>query len=478
MSLKNIDDILNFIGDFEVSFQGRDIHLIGCLTKRNDNIVLECRANEDHAELFHSSNELQIYGSIACVDVTLLRSHVDSARYIGIGNDCGMLTITPTEIVIGRKVKTEVKVSVISSHMKDLNKMLTGRAFETNYDLTKDNPSMFWFAFPEAITVVDNNGKLSVGRKFDMSNGRDGVEIQVIPYVNFIFSTPVEIHEAMSKIASVRNLFSFFADYYLPLNDFTFGDYATLKEYGDDYCDCKLILNYNENIKTSDKPFLLCSNAFEGSFQQIWDKWQIFYKESEPISALFFEMICNRSTRNNRFLNLCQCLEVFSTHYRNEESRLVREKYPPVPERPSAALREWLTLTSPLIIQTFGISDNEAESFLTLLQKQHPFVIERKPVTLKHRLEDLFLYLNQYLLLPEEKCIELADTISKTRNYFTHYGKGRKEPSFECITSASRFLHLVLLLTIYDWLGVPKDSIVERIKHTHYRNIDLEAITI
>lgn len=425
--MKNIDEILNFIGDFAVFFQGRDIHLIGCLTRRDKNIVFECRANEDNAELFHSNDQLQIYGSVAGTDVTLLGSYVTNARYIGLDNDVGMLTVTPSEIVLGRSSKEEIKVTTMSSGMKDLNKMLVGKVFNTNFYLTRENPSVMQFAFPEAITAVDVDGKLSIGRKFDMSNGRDGVEIQITPYVNFIFSTPVEVHEAMSKVASVRNLFAFFADYYLPLNDLTFGDEATSKEYGDDYYDCELILNHVENIKTPDNPFLVCSNAFEGSFQEIWDNWQSFNNDNKHISALFFEMISNHSRRTNRFLNLCQCLEVYSNHCRNSEAEIVRDKY----------------LTG-----------------------------KKGKVTLKHRLEDLFLYMNQYLMLQEDKCIELATTISKARNYFTHYNEKKYlEPTFDCIAYSSEFLHFVLLLIVYKTLGVPDKYILECKNRIPYNNM-------
>lgn len=424
--MKNIDEILNFIGDFDVPFQGRDVHLCGCLTRRNKNIVLECRANEDNADLLNGYDSLQIIGSVAGSDVTLLGCQVSLAHYIGVGNECGMLTVTPSEIVIGRSIKEEVKVNTISSSMKDLKKMFIGTAFKINFHLTKENPSVLHFTFPEEITAVDNDGKLSIGRSFGVSNGRDGVEIKTTPYINFVFNTPIELHKAMAKIASVRNLCTFFADYYLPLDDFSFGDDETPKEHGEDYCDCELILNYCEDIKTPDYPFLVCSNAFESSFQSIWDNWRSFNNDNSHISALFFEMISNHSRRTNCFLNLCQCLEVYSNHCRNSDAEIVRDKY------------------------STG---------------------KKGKVTLKHRLEDLFLYMNQYLMLQEDECIELAATISKARNFFTHYNKKLTEPSFDCIAYSSEFLHFVLLLIVYKTLGVPDKYILECKNRIPYNNM-------
>lgn len=428
--MNNIDDILNFIGDFDVSFQDRDIHLIGCLTRRDLNVVLECRANKETSELFHSNNQLQIYGSIAETDVTLLGCQVSGGRYVGIDTSCGMLTITPSEIVIGRSTKEEVKVRAISSPMKELNKMLIGKVFETNWAMTKENPSILQFTFPDNISATDEDGKLSIQRAFTLSNGKDKVEIQITPHVHFDFSSPVEMHKAVAKLASVRNLFSFFADYYLPLDGFRFADTETPKENGSDYCDCDLILNFVEDIKTPTNPFLVCSNAFEGSFQAIWNKWELFDNNNGHISTLFFEMICNHSTRTNRFLNLCQCLEIYSNHCRNTEAKIVRDKY---------------------------TADGD----------------KKGKVTLKHRFEDLFLYLNQYFLLQEDRCIELATTISNARNFFTHYNEKRySEPSFDCIEYSCEFLHFVLLLIVYKTLGISDKYILDCKKQRTYKNMD------
>ena len=426
--MKNIDEILNFIGDFHVSLQGRDIHLIGCLTKRSENVVLECRATKENTELFHSNAQYQVYGDVASTYVTLLESSVTSARYIGIDDDCGMLTITPSEIILGRSTKEEVKVNTISAYMKDLNKMLMSKCFKTNLHLAKENPSVLQFAFPEEITTIDEDGKLIIGRTFGLSNSRDKIEIQITPYVKFKFSASVEIHKAVAKIASVRNLFAFFADYYLPMGGFEFADDETPKECGDDYCDCNLILNYVEDIKTPDNPFLVCSNALEGSFQKIWNSWQTFNKNNRHITALFFEMISNHSRRTNRFLNLCQCLEVYSNHCRNSEAEQVRDKYS--------------------------------------TDKRH------KP-TLKHRLEDLFLYVNQYLLLSEDKCAELSKTISNARNFYTHYNETKYvEPSFDCIAYSCEFLHFVLLLIVYKTVGITDEYILDCKNQRAYKNID------
>lgn len=426
--MKSIDEILNIIGNFGLSLHEQNIELIGSLSKRNTNIVLECQTNGDFMrELVGNNDKHQICGRIAGTEVTLLDSYVTAGNFVGLDYEERMLTITPSEIVLGRCTRDEVRVNVISSCMVDLNKMFVNRVLRTHFDLSEENPSVLYHTFPKKISAKDKDGEIYIDRRFEIHDGRDTIEFRIKPCIEFRFNVPTEIHEAMTKIASVRNLLAFFADYYLPLGELSFADEKTEAEPAIGYCDCELILNYVEDIKTPEYPFLICTNAFESSFQDIWDKWQVFTTENKHIAALFYEMISDHSRRTNRFLNLCQCLETYSKHFRALEAEAIRNKY---------------------------LSTKKAK------------------VTLKHRLEDLFLHVNHYLLLEEDKCIELAETISKARNFFTHYGKGDIEPSFDCIAYSNMFLHFTLLLVVYNMLGIDDRFILDCKSRIMYKRMN------
>lgn len=426
--MRDINNLLGCIGDFYIPFQGNDIHVIGTLTRYDENISLECRTDQGGTVLFESKGYHQIYGNIAGTDVTLLGSHISRMRLCGTNISQTILTITPSAIVLGRSSKEKIKA--ISSNMKDFNQMFADSALTSNILFTRENPSLVQFAFPENITATDNDGELTIKRSFDLSQRHDGIEIQITPHINFTFNTPVEIKEALSKIYSVRDLFAFFANHYLPINSLSFSDDKSSNE-SDDCLDCEIILNSVEDIKTPDSPFLINAHAFEGSFQNIWNNWLLFNKENKHISTLFFEVISNHSTRTNRFLNLCQCLEVYSNHHRNNQAKLIRDKHTP----PNT---------------------------------------KKSKITLSHRLEDLFLYTNEYLMLEENKCIELATTIGNSRNFFTHYNEKRyNEPSFDCIACSCRFLHFVLLLIIYKALGIPDDYILACKERIPFKNMEL-----
>lgn len=426
--MKNIDELLNYLGTFEITLHEQNIKLIGCLSKRNTNIVLECQSDGDSMRKMIADNDQhQICGSIVGTDVTLLECYITAGNFVGLDHEIGMLTITPSEIVLGRYTSEEVRVNSISSCMVDLNKMFVGKALRTHMGISEGTPSLLDYTFPKNISAKDKDGEICIYRGFEVHDGRDAIEFRIKPVIEFRFNVPTEIHKAMAKISSVRNLLAFFADYYLPLGELSFGDDITEADHGIGYCDCALVLNYVEDIKTPDYPFLICTNAFESSFQDIWDKWQVFTTENKYIAALFYEMISDHSRRTNRFLNLCQCLETYSKHFRAPEAEAIRNKY-----------------TS----------------------------ARKAKVTLKHRLEDLFLHVNRYLLLEEDKCIELADTISKARNFFTHYGKGDKEPSFDCIAYANVFLHFTLLLVIYNMLGIDDHFILDCKSRIMYKRMN------
>lgn len=84
-----------------------------------------------------------------------------------------------------------------------------------------------------------------------------------------------------------------------------------------------LYLNYKENIPVVDEPFLITTSMFSGQFQNVWELWLNLYESANPIPRLFYEIICNRSTGINSYLNLSQAIEVYSNTYRNIEANAI-----------------------------------------------------------------------------------------------------------------------------------------------------------
>lgn len=179
------------------------------------------------------------------------------------------------------------------------------------------------------------------------------------------------------------------------------------------------------------QPFLITSNEFEESFQQIWVKWLNMYTAAEPVVALFYEIVCNRSTRTNRFLNLSQALEVYSYRYREDNVKKAAEA------------------------------------------RQGTKKEKSSPIHLKHRFEDAFSIISSSLGIEENKVPILSKALADMRNYFTHYNIGKyREPSYQEMLAGCHVLELVLLAIVYHQIGIPDKYIKKCKKAVEFQRFD------
>lgn len=432
--MDTIEDVLNGLGDFHIETDKRSIPLTGNLKKQNDIIVLEARVEQNDVKLIQEIETCQIWGDIGSVKVTLLNSLIHIHFLFGSGDGFDTLIAEPTEIIIGRGYKGEVRITRISASINTLNYMFSERLFEENIDFSKEKPALLNYAYPNLISAKDKDGELSLSRSFQHCWSREKIEYKILPCVEYEFSSPTTIKDAIAKIASARNLFSFFADYYIPLENLTFADTETVKiEKFPDICDCKLYMNWKDDIDISPKPFLVSTKDFCDHFTQIWGKWLHFYNGNRYIPTLFYEIICNRSTRINCFLNLSQAIEIYSNYYREKDA--------------------------------YSIAKADG--------------CKKKSIPLKYRVEDMIQYLNPYLAVDSSDIKPLAVAISNARNFFTHYNKKRyNEPSFQEISAANRVLRYMLLAIIYKTIGLPDDCIKKSGETSLYslRKRDIEVI--
>lgn len=191
-----------------------------------------------------------------------------------------------------------------------------------------------------------------------------------------------------------------------------------------DLCDCSVYLNSYDNINTPDRPFLICTNDFFDNFDTVWKKWCNFYS-SMYIPTLFYEVVCNRSSRINGFLNFAQAIEIFSSHYRNEEATKL------------SIVDRW------------------------------------KSPRLKHRFKEIITFLNVFFNLAPDEIDNLAQTLSDARNFFTHYEKKTNYtiPSVQELFAASRVLHFMLLALVYRTISIKDSSIGKAAKMFSYGSL-------
>ena len=416
--MKEIVDLLNQIGDYYCLVSEEEIHIVGALHREKTNIVLQAQMELDHYRKLNGLyDELHFWGTINGTAVTLMSVHISRASST-YGVDTVSITLDPNEIIIGRCYKEEPHVTNICSSITALNYMCSQRPLEVTYVFSKDKPYLLKYTYPEKIEADDKYGHLVLFQTFSQGWTQHEIKHSVVPVIEYQFSKAICLMEAVRRIAAVRNLFSFFANGYLPLENIKFADEKSQRIDAQFLCDIALFLNHPEDITPRDDPFVIMTSDFKDSFSRLWQRWLEVYEGAAPIPALFYEVICNRSTRVNRFLNLSQALEVYSDQYRKSEAEQLAKKY-----------------------------DN-------------PKPGKRFDVRLKYKIEDIFCFFNDCFEIAERDIPTIAQGIANMRNYYTHYNTGRYvEPTYQELFSAIHALHFVLLAIMYKTIGIDSKTI-------------------
>ena len=427
--MDKLEDILNSIGDFLTEITDETVSFSGVLNKSGNNIVLKCKFARRWYKLIDPyASSLQIYGNINGIEVTLLDVVSKGGTYRGNGEYMSV-TFEPSEIVIGKCYTAEPQISLIAMSNPEFNGMLSSSPLRPNSSFSKESTALIEYACSPPIRADDKYGYLTLTQTFGGKWARDVISYEIITVASYNFKTPVGLLEAISRIASVKNLFTFFANHYLTFGTISFID-AEEKESGN-LSPYTVYLNHEEILPVLERPFLITSGNFEEEFPTIWVKWLNMYTEAEPVMALFYEIICNRSTRINRFLNLSQALEVYSHRYREDNVK------------------------------------KAAEARKGAKKGKNP------PVHLKHRFEDVFSIISESLEIEENRIPALSKALADMRNYFTHYDAGKYfEPSYQEMLAGCHILELVLLAIVYHQIGIPDKYIKECKRMVEFQRFD------
>lgn len=430
--MDKLGDILNSIGDFSTEITDETVSFSGVFNREENNIVLKCKFARRWYKLIDPyTSSLLIYGSVNGIKVTALGAVLRGGTYHGDGKYMSV-TFDPSEIVIGKCYKAEPQISLITISNPEFNGMLSSSPLRPCSSFSKESTALIEYAYSPAIRADDKYGCLTLTQTFGGKWARDVISYEIITAASYNFETPVGLLEAISRIAAAKNLFAFFANHYLTFGTVTFID-ANEKE-SEHFPPHTVYLNHEEILPVLGRPFLITSSNFEEEFPTIWTKWLNMYTEAEPVVALFYEIICNRSTRINRFLNLSQALEVYSYRY--------REDY----VKKAAEARK-------------GSKDSKKGKI--------------PPIHLKHRFEDILSIISAPLGIEENKIPVLSKAFADMRNYFTHYDIGKYcEPSYQEMLAGCHVLELVLLAIVYHQIGIPDKCIKECKRTVEFQRFD------
>lgn len=221
-----IEDMLDIPCKLLCEEDGTVISFDGVLTRKEQRIIFTGRTT-DNIENFCKKVDLTLYGEINATPVTLLNSIIQSSSS-RIYSKEHVVNIEASELIIGRShncKEQDILVQKISTTIVALNYMFNGNLpVKLVYNFSKEKPSLANFTYPPKLQASDVDGKLELYQTISMGYGINEATITFIPCVDYTFTAPTSIRKAISKIASARNLFSFFSDYYLPLENLTFSD--------------------------------------------------------------------------------------------------------------------------------------------------------------------------------------------------------------------------------------------------------------
>lgn len=427
--MPSIEDLLNKISNFKCVVAGKEIVFPGILQKESGDIILNAKFPLEEYRKVGNSTDIVVLGEVAGGKVTLVGCYIKSASWIIEKNDISICAI-PSEIIVGECFFSTPMAKRISISTSDLNYMFSGASpLKPNVCISTDNSSVLNFTFPEPIAASDKYGNIQIYQTFGTQWAADFYKYNIISIIDYSFTDPLPVMEAVAKVSAVRNLFSFFGNGYISLGDITFEIDGDENMYG-------LWLNDREDIPAVHEPFLIGTSAFGDQFQKVWDAWLGLYETANPIPSLFYEIICNRATRINGFLNLSQAIEVYSNAFRNNQAKKIAKNDP----------------------------DNKSK---------------HKEIKLIHRYQDILKECNGAIGLDESNISDYAKGLSNMRNYFTHYNSEKYvEPTYNELFAASHILRFVVLTIVYIAVGIPLEYVLECKKRVIFSSLDHDVNVI
>lgn len=418
-----INDIVNVIIEFRLEDESSFVGI--CMLEKN-NIFLNGKVSEEQYKLLQDDSEIR--GSFGQYKITILNYYIKETRYSYDENYYEVI-IFPDEVIIGKKYFENTIVKKVEMDIEKLNYFSVELPLAINPNFSKNNPSVVNFKYPNSVKYDNDEYHFELCYSFSHNISRAGIWLENIPIIELEFKGSIEIEETIKKLAMIRMLFTFLADYYIPFGKINF--------YDDENERYLYYMNYIDEIDVGFNFFIINFQMIHSYFNDILEKWSAFYQRNTCIAELFYEIISNRSIGINQFLNLTQAIEVYSTRYRNLEVKSVYEN--------------------------FKKKDHESN----------------KKCALFHRIYDILSLFNYIFNFSIEEIEKIAKLISNIRNYYTHYNKNKAVCiEYKDIYTLSRYMRLILLSIVYREIGIGEDIICKAMNTGKYREIKTNIIKI
>ena len=437
---QNINEYLNKIGKWWLEgYPDKEFYAQLVFEEENCSLKSEIIGIDLFRFLYNEQDKhyskLIIYGEIEGTKFSLLMcsikngytKQVDKNDIIN-GWICGMF-ITPAEIVYGGFHATNT--TAISVSIVEFEQIEEFIHFET-YKYNQLEGVKFIPTNNISIKTANFTINISAHGKHEWNQNQFIFTNKII--VEFIFENKTSIDSMRKEIAIFRMLLSV-----LKLKILQIINVQIIKNNFEGFTETysnENIAYYYMNYSTKEckeiwpvPEFCIRYDIINSDFEGIVNKWYGMYSDAQPIVSLFYEVLTEKSTGINKFLNLSQALEVYSNMFRKDEVKALFVEN----ERPKNPSKE-------------------------------PYLF--------YKILDLLLLLNCCLNLKDDHIRKLAQDMSDTRNYYTHYNKTKKQKAlpYTDMFMVSRFMDYALLMLICLNLGIKMDVLKEKFYHPFYKS--------
>jgi hypothetical protein len=393
----------------------------GYLYKPKKNIWANLRPENNQAINLLRSNctVLPILcGKINGTEVTALNAYIFSNPWHSDGT-CKVLLFFDT-LIIGKSTYEPIKTKHIYTNI----------------------PALEWLGLNSELRILTNSSNIYIR---DCALG-----------INFTRKTGVS--DALKRLFAFRQLLCLFADYGVNFNETFYIRFGEIKNvFGVIQTDkngrplvntSTIFLNNIEYFNHAvDVPFRICYEDVKGNFQKIYDKWLDFKFNNEPLIEVYIEILANKSTKINRFLDLARIIESFSRKNRPQEVMKVSRRYNP----------------------KCKIKCTNCEKCGQYYRYIEMFTAYGNILPLSQYLPNIF---NRNGNVSLYKIKKLCHEITLLRNHYTHYGEpqGKNTKKDKLLLNKllkhpliygyfSDILHLLVLAAIYRAIGLPDEII-------------------
>lgn len=414
------DKILGVICDLSTS---SGIQLIGQFVKPGSNIWFAGRMKTKDLRSLDNGDNIDLAGTVNGLDIYIDEASISHSSKNGFDSEYVNVNILPHQICIGKKNNEINFIRSLSASFPELNNFFPSSVYPVFGEDSKDG-----FILKKDIQhfnpiIYSKNKQISVSTDLNISSKDSNLNIKSIYNVNIIFDTKQSLRESIRDLSIFRLLLILISDSFIPLPPELIIN-TKVSEQFDKYSNVTIWLNDNRlrYPVRENKPFLIMYEDINVNIEKIWLSWFNFYENplNSPMIELIYQIISSQSLGLNRFLNICQALEVYSTQYRDQECKALLKKY-----------------------QT---SKN----------------INTKKITLATRVADLFHLHSDIFPYNDIEIFELSSEITDLRNYYTHYNPVRQrklEEKYKNINSIyvkyDYSMYALLLATIYKEIDIP-----------------------